>query len=220
MKIQENHVVSMHYTLRNDAGEVVDSSQGRDPLDYIHGMGMIVPGLEKAMLGKAVNDKFNVVVSPAEGYGDYDARMVQEIPLEAFQGAEVEPGMQFMARGPQGQTVITITAVKGEVAVADGNHPLAGKNLNFEIEVTGIREATTEELENGLGGGCCGGDCDCGDECDCSDDDEHECCGGKGHDDGSECCGGKGHADGSECCGGKGHGHDDGHECCGGKGHQ
>jgi len=218
MKVQANQVVSIHYTLRDDAGVVIDSSEGRDALEYIQGKGMIVPGLEAAMLDKALGEKFKVTVSPAEGYGESDPNMIQEIPIDAFQGAEVEPGMQFVARGPQGQMMITVTEVKGTTVIANGNHPLAGKNLNFEIEVAAIREATSEELENGLGGGCCGGhggcgchgeeegDGSCGDECGCGDE-EVECCGGKGHDDGSECCGGKGHGqdESKGCCGGKGH---------------
>lgn len=209
MKIANNHVVAIHYTLKNDAGAVIDSSAGRDPLDYIQGKGMIVPGLEKEMIGRAIGDKFSVKVSPEEGYGVRRPEMVQEIPLEAFQGVDkVEAGMTFVARGPQGQMMVTITEVKETVAVIDGNHELAGQNLNFEIEVASVREATEDELENGLDrGGCCGGHggCGCSDEeegC-CSDDEEVECCGGKGHDDGSECCGGKGHgAKEGGCCGG------------------
>jgi len=203
MKIQENHVVCIHYTLTNDEGKVIDSSAGREPLDFIQGKGMIVPGLEKEMLGKAVGDKFSVVVSAAEGYGEYNPALVQEIPLDAFQGVpSVEVGMTFVARGPQGQTMVTITEVKEKVAVVNANHELAGKNLNFAIEVTEVRDATEDELENGLHahahggccgghgeeGGCCGGDDEEG--C-CSDDEEKECCGGTKHDDPDhECCGG------------------------------
>jgi FKBP-type peptidyl-prolyl cis-trans isomerase SlyD len=201
MKIQNNHVVSIHYTLKTDAGEMLDTSAGRDPLDYIQGKGMIVPGLEKAMLGRVKGDKFSVTVSPEEGYGVRDPQLIQEIPLEAFQGVDkVEAGMSFVARGPQGQMMVRITSVGEKTATIDGNHELAGQNLNFDIEVAELRDATSEELENGLwSGGCCGGDCDCHEEADA----DHECCGGKGHE------------DGSECCGGKGHGHSD-HGCCGG----
>jgi FKBP-type peptidyl-prolyl cis-trans isomerase SlyD len=196
MKIQDNHVVCMHYTLTSDEGNVIDSSAGRDALDYIQGQGMIVPGLEKAMLGKAVGDKFTVVVPAAEGYGEYNPALVQEIPLEAFQGVpNVEVGMTFVARGPQGQTMVTITEVKEKVAVANANHELAGKNLNFAIEVTEVRDATANELENGLhahGGGCCGGGCGGGsDEDDSISEDAKECCGGTKHEDPThECCGG------------------------------
>lgn len=202
MKIQDNHVVSIHYTLKTDAGEMLDTSAGRDPLDFIQGKGMIVPGLEKAMVGRTQGEKFSVKVAPEEGYGVRDPQLIQEIPLEAFQGVEkVEAGMSFIARGPQGQMMVRITSVSDKTATVDGNHELAGQNLNFDIEVSSFREATSEELENGLHqGGCCGGHGDCGCE---EGEDDHECCGGKGHDDGSECCGGKGHgASEHGCCGG------------------
>ena len=81
MKIAEKTVVQMHYTLKSDEGAVIDSSEGREPLQYIQGMHMIVPGLEKAMVGHDMGDKFDVVVIPAEGYGEYDERMTQEVPL-------------------------------------------------------------------------------------------------------------------------------------------
>jgi len=200
MQIQENHVVAIHYTLRNDEGKVIDSSEGRDALDYIQGHGMIVPGLEKAMMSRSLGEKFTVRVTPEEGYGIRSDELVQEVPLAAFGGVDkVEKGMSFVARGPSGQTVVTVTEVKADVAVIDGNHELAGVALNFDIEVASIREATASELANGLHqhahGGCCGGH---GHE-----DEDHECCGGHGHDDDHECCGGKGHADKEEggCCG-------------------
>ena len=168
MKIQENHVVAIHYTLRNDEGKVIDSSAGREALDYIQGHGMIVPGLEKAMLNKTLGEKFTVRVTPEEGYGVRSEELIQEVPLTAFGGVDkVEKGLSFVARGPGGQTVVTITEVREDVAVIDGNHELAGVALNFDIEVTSVREATADELEHGLhhhahgGGGCCGGSCGC-----------------------------------------------------------
>lgn len=195
MKIENNHVVSMHYTLKNDAGEVIDSSAGRGPLDYIQGKGMIVPGLEKAMLGHALGEKFSVTVIPSEGYGEHVPELIQEVPLEAFQGVpQVEAGMSFVAHGPQGPMMINVREVKEKTAVIDGNHELAGQNLNFEVEVAAVRVATAEELEHGhlhgeSEGGCCGGHGGCG----CSEEDgeeETECCGGTKHDDPEhECCG-------------------------------
>lgn len=197
MQIKKDLVVGMHYTLKSDAGEVIDSSAGRAPLEYIQGSGMIVPGLEKAMDGKSLGDQFSVVVSPAEGYGEYQEDLLQAVPREAFQGVEdIQPGMRFVANGPQGQTMVTVKSVGETEVTVDGNHELAGQNLNFEIEVASVREASAEELANGqpnCQGGCCGGH---------DHDGDHECCGG--HDDG-ECCGGKGHEDGHECCGGKNH---------------
>ncbi|NLB63752.1 MAG: peptidylprolyl isomerase [Fibrobacter sp.] len=170
MKIQKNCVVSMHYTLTDDNGQVVDSSQDRDALDYIQGYGMIVPGLEKNMEGKAIGEKFSVKVEPAEGYGEYRSELVQEVPRSVFQGVdEIEVGMNFIANSPEGQMMVTITAVKGDNVEINGNHPLAGQNLNFDIEVVSVREATADELEKGLGGGCgdCSGNEDCDEDNDC-----------------------------------------------------
>lgn len=150
MVVQKNTVVSIHYTLTNDSGDVVDSSIDHTPLDYIQGLGHIVPGLEKALEGKSVGDKFKVVVSPEEGYGVRDEEMMDRIPLSSFPDVEtVEAGMEFFADGPNGPVSITITAVEGDEALVDGNHPLAGQNLNFEIEVMGVRAATSLEVEHG-----------------------------------------------------------------------
>lgn len=185
MKIAEKTVVQMHYTLTSDEGAVIDSSEGREPLQYIQGAHMIVVGLEKAMEGHEVGDKFDVKVIPAEGYGEYDERMTQEVPLNVFQGVEkVEVGMQFYAQTPAGPMPIRVKSVAGDKAVIDANHELAGKNLNFAIEVVSVREATEEEL-NPQGHCCCGGkgdgECHCGDPSTCSGT-EHECeCGGEGH---------------------------------------
>lgn len=150
MKAAKNTVVSIHYTLTDAEGAVVDTSSGHAPLAYIQGMGHIVPGLEKAMEGKAVGDKFKISVPAEEGYGLRDENLIDRIPKEAFQGVpEVEPGMEFYADGPNGPVMITVKEVDGDHVVVDGNHPLAGKVLNFEIEVTEVREATAEESEHG-----------------------------------------------------------------------
>ena len=157
MKIADKTVVQMHYTLTSDEGAVIDSSEGREPLQYIQGARMIVVGLEKAMVGHEVGDKFDVKVIPSEGYGEYDERMTQEVPLDVFQGVDqVVPGMQFYAQTPMGPMPIRVKSVAGDKAVIDANHELAGKNLNFAIEVVSVREATEEEL-NPQGHCCCGG---------------------------------------------------------------
>ena len=150
MQVAQNAVVAIHYTLTNDAGEKIDSSEGREPLAYLHGQGQIVPGLEKELEGKAAGDKVQAKVSPEEGYGEKIDAMVQEIPMEAFQGVEsVEPGMQFQAQTENGPLTVTVTKVEGDTATVDGNHPLAGQTLNFAVEVAGVREATSEELAQG-----------------------------------------------------------------------
>jgi FKBP-type peptidyl-prolyl cis-trans isomerase SlyD len=151
MLIAQDKVVLIHYTLTDDAGKVLDSSSGGDPLAYLHGQGNIIPGLEKALDGKQAGDKLNVRVEPAEGYGIRDAALVQQVPRRSFGGAQkVQPGMQFHAQSTQGQTrVVTVTRIQGDMVTVDGNHPLAGEVLNFDVEVTEVREPTGEELEHG-----------------------------------------------------------------------
>ncbi len=151
MAITENSVVAFHYTLTDEQGTTIDSSAGKEPLAYLHGAGNIIPGLEKELLGKAVGDKMQVTVAPAEGYGETLPEMIQEVPKEAFQGVEsVEVGMQFEAQTEQGGAVpVTVTAVTETTVTVDGNHPLAGKTLNFDVEITDVREASAEELEHG-----------------------------------------------------------------------
>jgi FKBP-type peptidyl-prolyl cis-trans isomerase SlyD len=150
MQIAENTVASFHYTLTNDAGEVLDSSRGREPLLYLHGAGNIVPGLEQAMEGRGPGDTFKVDVTPEQGYGKRHDGLVQKVPREAFQGVDtLEVGMQFQASGPQGAMSVTITAIDGDQVTVDGNHPLAGETLHFDIEVADVREASAEEMAHG-----------------------------------------------------------------------
>lgn len=150
MQIAQNSVVAFHYTLTNDAGEVLDSSEGREPLTYLHGAGNIIPGLEKELEGRSAGDKLNAVVSPAEGYGETQPQLVQEVPRDAFQGVDnVEPGMQFQAQTQGGPLMVTVTKVEGDTVTVDGNHPLAGQTLNFAVEIASVREASQEEIEHG-----------------------------------------------------------------------
>lgn len=150
MQIAERTVASFHYTLTDDAGTVIDSSAGADPLTYLHGVGHIVPGLEQAMAGHQAGDKFDVKVSPEEGYGTPNEMLVQVVPREAFQGVDdIQVGMQFQAQTPQGAISVVITKVEDGLVTVDGNHPLAGQNLNFAIEVVDVREATVEEVVHG-----------------------------------------------------------------------
>lgn len=150
MQIAERSVASFHYTLTDDQGQVLDSSEGREPLTYLHGTGQIVPGLEKAMEGRQAGDQFKVDVAPEEGYGVHHAELMQEVPRDAFQGVDdIQPGMQFQGRGPQGVINVTVTKVDADKVYIDGNHPLAGKALHFAIEVTEVRDASEEEIEHG-----------------------------------------------------------------------
>jgi len=157
MKNTENPVVSIHYTLTNKAGEKLDSSIGAEPLSYLHGKGNIIPGLEKALNDSSVGDKLTVTIEPEDAYGERNNEQIQVVDKEMFQGVDnLEVGMQFQADSSTGPAVVTITAIEDDKITIDGNHPLAGEQLTFEVEVTEIRPATESELENGHihGEGC------------------------------------------------------------------
>ena len=150
MEISADKVVTIHYTLKDDAGAVIDSSAGGEPLAYIQGHGNLVAGLEKALEGKASGSKVKVSVEPAEGYGKHDPKLLQRVPKRTLQGAgEVKKGMQFQARTDDGMRVFTVTGVVGDMVALDGNHPLADKTLHFEVEVMDVRDASAEELQHG-----------------------------------------------------------------------
>jgi len=151
MEIAKDTVVSMHYTLTDDAGKVLDSSDGREPLNYLHGAGNIIPGLEGALVGKKEGDSLKVTVPPAEGYGEVNEELIQKVDRSAFQGVEkVEVGMAFEAKNPDGSAyAITIREINGDQITIDANHALAGVTLHFDVSVEGVREATAEELSHG-----------------------------------------------------------------------
>lgn len=150
MQIAENKVVSIHYTLKDPAGEVIDSSEGQDPLVYLHGASNIIPGLEKELVGKTAGDKLNVTVQPDEGYGQAHPEMVQEVPRDAFQGVDnIQVGQRFEAESNQGPISVVVTAVSEETVTVDGNHPLAGMVLSFDVEVMDVRDASEEEVAHG-----------------------------------------------------------------------
>ncbi|ONG39830.1 peptidylprolyl isomerase [Alkanindiges hydrocarboniclasticus] len=147
--IQNDQVVSFHYTLTDENGTVIDKSEGQ-PLVYLHGAGNIIPGLENALTGKNVGDKLSVNVAAAEGYGEYNAQLVQEVPRNMFQGVDdIQAGMQFQAQTDDGIQIVTVKDVNDESVFVDGNHPLAGQNLNFDVEIVDIRPASQEELDHG-----------------------------------------------------------------------
>lgn len=151
MNIAEKCVVAFHYQLTNSDGEQLDSSEGQDPLKYLHGASNIVPGLEKELEGKKAGDALKVEVQPDEGYGQVNPQLVQKVPHSAFEGApEIKAGMQFQAQAPDGQVqLITVTEVSDEEVTVDGNHPLAGQVLHFDVTIEDVREASEEELEHG-----------------------------------------------------------------------
>ncbi len=150
MLIAQDSVVSIHYTLTSDTGDVIDSSAGNDPLVYIQGHGNLVPGLERELEGKQAGNKLNVRITPADAYGELDPSLVQEIPRGAFGGtSEILVGMQFQAQSNQGPHSVTVTQVAHDTITVDGNHPLAGQHLNFAVEITDVRNATEEELSHG-----------------------------------------------------------------------
>jgi FKBP-type peptidyl-prolyl cis-trans isomerase SlyD len=150
MKITNNSVVSIHYKLTNDNSTTLDQSPEDNPLIYLHGKGNIVLGLEKTLTDKSIGDAFEVTVSPEEGYGIREEYMVETIDRSMFEGLDdISIGKQFHAEGNTGPVVVTVTKIEGDKITIDGNHPLAGENLNFAIEVIAIREATADELEHG-----------------------------------------------------------------------
>lgn len=150
MQIADNAVVSIHYTLTNQAGEVLDSSQGQEPLAYLHGAGNIIPGLENALQGCTAGEKLDVTVAPEQAYGPQREELVQKVDHDNFQGIEnVEVGMQFMAQAPWGEQPVTVLAVEDDGITLDGNHPLAGETLTFAVEVMNVRAATEEEISHG-----------------------------------------------------------------------
>jgi len=150
MQIETNTVVTFNYVLKDDDGNVIDQSQDGTFI-YLHGAQNIVPGLENALSGKTIGDELSVSVSPAEGYGERQDDRLQSVPRDMFpESTEIEPGMQFHAQGPDGQSlVVSIIGVEDDTITVDGNHPLAGVQLNFDVSIVEVRTATDEEISHG-----------------------------------------------------------------------
>ena len=174
--IEKDKVAKIHYKLTNDQGDVVDTSEGREPLEYLHGHGNIVAGLENALSGKEEGESVKVSVSPEEGYGQQDDSLVIDVPREHLPVEDIQAGMRFSAETPAGMRLFTVQEVGDDIVKLDGNHPLAGQNLHFEVDVVGVRDAEPEEIshghvhgpgghaheeEEGEGGGSCGSGCGC-----------------------------------------------------------
>jgi FKBP-type peptidyl-prolyl cis-trans isomerase SlyD len=149
MNITKNMIVSFDYTLTDSGNQVLDSSTDAEPLVYLHGHGNIIPGLERAMEGKTSGDSFKINVPAADAYGERDEKLILTIPLSRFGEEKVEEGMEFQAQTPEGYRVVTVTSVNGDQVTIDGNHPLAGQELNFDVTVKDIREANEEEIAHG-----------------------------------------------------------------------
>jgi FKBP-type peptidyl-prolyl cis-trans isomerase SlyD len=150
MQIAKDTVVSIDYTLKDDDGSVLDSSEGKQPLSYLHGSGNIIPGLEQALEGKAPGDELNVRVEPADAYGERREELQQAVPKNLFEGVdELQPGMQFQAQGDGGTQIVTVVDVEDDQVTVDANHPMAGVALNFDVKVVDVRDATDEEREHG-----------------------------------------------------------------------
>ena len=150
MNVQDNAVVSFDYKLTDDDGVLIDSSEGGEPLEYMHGAGTLIPGLEKELLGKTTGDALTVRVAPEDGYGERDEELVQPVSRDQLpKDEEIVIGSQLVAESDEGTVIMTVTSIEGDQVFLDPNHPLAGVALNFDVTVREIREATAEEIEHG-----------------------------------------------------------------------
>jgi FKBP-type peptidyl-prolyl cis-trans isomerase SlyD len=146
MQITKDTVAQIHYTLKDSDGNIIDSSAGQEPLTYLHGSGNLIPGMEEGLEGKAKGDKLKLKIAPEKGYGVREEGLIQKVPRASFGNQKIEKGMQFQTN--QGM-VVTVTETGLESITVDGNHPLAGKELHFDVEVMTIRSATQEEIAHG-----------------------------------------------------------------------
>ena len=150
MKIEKDRVVRFHYAVSVQDGGDVESSEGREPIAILAGHGNIIPGLEQALAGRKTGDSLTADIAPEQGYGPRHDGLIQVVPRSAFEGVDsVQPGMQFEARTAQGPLMVTVTKVDTEEVTVDGNHPLAGQNLHFDVQVADVREASEAELNQG-----------------------------------------------------------------------
>ncbi len=174
MQITKQKSVTVEYTLTNESGQVLDTSKEREPLTYIQGMGNMINGFETALEGKHAGDKFSFDVTPADGYGERDTALIFSVPKDRFKDTpDLTIGMRFQVQTPNGAMIMAVDRIEEDSVVLDGNHPLAGNKLHFDVEVVGVRDATDQELteaahaSHGCGCSCeessCGGESSCGD---------------------------------------------------------
>ncbi len=150
MKIAKNKVVSIDYVLTDAKGEVLDKSSKGRPLAYIQGAGNIIPGLAKAREGTGAGDSFKAQIPHKEAYGERDDELLQVIPKSDFGGiSDLKVGMELEAESEDGVRIITVIKIEGDQVTVDGNHPLAGVDLTFDVNVVEVRDATSEELSHG-----------------------------------------------------------------------
>jgi len=167
MVIEKDTLVAIHYTLKDKDGEILDSSQGSDPLEYVHGYGNLIPGLEKELNGKKAGDNLSISIEPAEAYGEYSDELVVTIPRSNFEtDAHIEVGMQFETGSGSMSRIVRVTQIDGDDITIDANHELAGKTLFFDVTVDTVRKAAPEEIseagQGSCGCGCSGGGCSSG----------------------------------------------------------
>lgn len=150
MSIAANKVVTFNYNVKDDSGNSVDSSEGREPLVYLHGFHNIIPGLEAEMLDKNIGDTFTAVIAPEMAYGDTNPQLIHEVPKAMFQGVDnIEAGMGFTANTEGGPVDVMVVSVNDDMITVDANHPLAGRTLTFDVEIIAIRDASDEEIAHG-----------------------------------------------------------------------
>lgn len=168
MLIENNKIVTIEYTLKDKDGKLLDSSESSGPLEYLHGHNNIIPGLEKALEGKRAGDTVEAVIEPKDAYGEYDPKLVTEVPPEQFDASvKVQVGMSFQASSNAGPVIVHVTKVADDKITVDANHELAGQTLYFNVAVKDVRDATAEQIANGspYTGGCGGGCSSCGGSC-------------------------------------------------------
>jgi FKBP-type peptidyl-prolyl cis-trans isomerase SlyD len=150
MQVQKNKVVAIDYKLTDAKGAMIDSSADHGPLTYIQGIGNLIPGLEKELEGKKTGDNLKVTIAAKDGYGERNDSLCQVVPRSQFESTEgLEVGMQFEVETEQGELVVSVTKIEGENVTVDGNHPLAGVELHFDVTIKSIRDASAEEIAHG-----------------------------------------------------------------------
>ena len=150
MPITTHKVVTIDYSLTNEEGQILDSTKGKEPLSYLHGMENFIPGLEEVLEGKSVGDHITTTLSPEDGYGQRDESLVKRVPRNTFEEVdELKPGMQFQTEIESEPVILTVVEIVGDEVTVDGNHPLVGRTLHFDVTVLGVRDATENELQQG-----------------------------------------------------------------------